>query len=164
MGRAAKDENIKKIEWVLWHEGEIRDALDEALTGHRHTGGAPSGHARIVDTTAQQAIRLADGVPYVEWYECPRGGRRKRCAGGCRQAQSCLRSLSAPAQWLTVCAAVRDWCEADAIRREVFKRRYSPTRGRRATRISESTYYFVLGEIRAFALSAAAQVQVIRVF
>ena len=162
--RAARDDNIKKIEFVLWHENEIRDALMEAVTGGGHTGGAPSGHARISDKTAQTAIKLAEGVPYIEWYECPRGRQKARCASGCKQYQSCLRGLKNPAQWLTVCSAVVAFCEGDAIRREVFRRRYTPNRGRRSTMISESTYYFVLNEIRAFALSAAAQAQVIRVF
>lgn len=163
MIRAARDENIKKIEWVLWHEQDIREALEEATIGGGHTGGAPSGHVRIADTTAAQAIRLAEGVPRVEWYECPHGYRKTKCASGCRQYESCLKSLSNPAQWLTVCSAVADWCDGDALRREVFRRRYR-SKGRMAGRISESTYYFVLSEIRSFALQAAAQAQVVRVF
>ena len=162
--RVARDENVKKVEWVLWHESEIRDALEEAVKSVPMTGGAPSGHAYISDRTAAQAIKLADGVPAVEFYECARGGRMLKCANGCRQYQKCLRTLDNPAQWLTVCGAVFRYCERDPIRREVFRRRYSHGRTRRAARIAESTYYFVLGEIRSYALQAAAQVGVIRVF
>jgi len=163
MIRVARDENVKKIEWVLWHESEIRDALEEAVKGSGRTGGAPSGHAYISDTTASQAIKLADGVPYIEFYECARG-RMSKCAGGCRQYQKCLRTLDNPSQWLSVCGAVARYCEHDPIRREVFRRRYARGRTRRNTRIAESTYYFVLGEIRSYALQAAAQAQVIKVF
>jgi len=162
--RIARDEHIKKLEFVLWHEVDIREALEEATNTIAHTGGAPSGHARIVDTTATQAIKLAEGVPFVEWFECPRGRRRAKCYDGCKQLVGCRRTLEKPSQWLTVCAAVTAFCDQDALRREVFRLRYSPHVGRRVSNLASSTYYFVLGEIRSFALQAAAQAGVIKVF
>lgn len=161
--RIARDENIKKIEFVLWHKDEIREALEEAACT-THTGGAPSGHARIVDTTATQAIKLAEGVSFVEWFECPRGRRRAKCFDGCKELIGCRRTLEKPSQWLSVIGAVERFCEQDALRKEVFRRRYLPGRNRRGALLSSSTYYFVLGEIRSYALQAAAQAQVIKVF
>ena len=162
--RIARDENIKKIEFVLWHKDEIREALEEAANTVVHTGGAPSGHARIVDTTATQAIKLAEGVAFVEWFECPRGRRRAKCFDGCKELIGCRRTLEKPSQWLSVVGAVERFCEQDALRKEVFRRRYLPSKHRRGALLSSSTYYFVLGEIRSFALQAAAQAQVIKVF
>ena len=160
------DANIKLVEFVFRHEREIRESLNEAVSGEKHESGGVASNVKS-DRTASQAIRLADGVPFVEWYECPRGRRRSRCVGGCKQYQHCLKTLHNPAQWLTVCAAVADWCKGDTIRREVFRRKYagfSRFSTMRRLHIAERTYYSVVDDIRSFALQCACQLQLIKAF
>ena len=73
MQRESRDSNIRKIEYMIRHEKQIADAVEEAKLAPRgHTGGAPSGHSFVSDPTAAQAIRNADEVSIVD-LEC--GGR-----------------------------------------------------------------------------------------
>jgi len=146
--RKSSDPNINRIEWHIRHERAIRDAVAEArATTGGHTGGAPTGHSYITDTTAAQAIRNAeelrsvklDNGSFIEW----------------------------PERWLTVIAAVRAWCDVDTIRAEVFRRRY---KGEgyistcREINIAQQTYSDVLGRIRDYEIKCACQAQLIKVF
>jgi hypothetical protein len=145
--RESRDGNVRKIEWAIRNEKLIFEAVEEARCAPRgHTGGSPTGHSYVSDPTAAQAIRQAEEV-----YRVDVGGR----------------PLEWPERWLTVVNAVRQWCGRDAIRAEIFKRRYSGESYKstcHAIHIADQTYHFALKEIRGFALQAAAQAQVIQVF
>ena len=145
MQRESRDANVRKIEYMIRHERQIAEAVEEAKLAPRgHTGGA--GHSFVSDPTAAQAIRNADEVSLVEID----GGR-----------------VEWPERWLKVVSAVRAWCGNDTIRAEIFKRRYVGEWYRETCdklNIASSTYNFMLGEIRGYALQCAAQAQVIKIF
>ena len=148
MQRKSRDPNIRKIEYMIRHEKAIAEAVEEAKLAPRgHTGGDHVGHSYIPDPTASQALRRADEIPAV-------------MVDG--------RKVYLPERWLTVIHAVREWCEKDILKSEIFARRYE--RGENshitcyAVNIEINTYYYFLREIRSFALQCAAQCQVIRVF
>ncbi len=144
--RESRDGNVRRIEWAIRHEKEIHDAIEEAKLAPRgHTGGA-LGHSFISDPTAAQAIRRAVEVRRVD-------------VGG--------RPLEWPERWIAVVCAVRNWCDRDTVRAEIFKRRYSGESyisTCHSLHIAEQTYHFILKEIRGYALQAAAQAQVVKVF
>jgi len=148
--RESRDVNIRKIEYMIRHEREIADAVEEAKRSpSQNLCGEHTGRSYIPDPTAAQAIRNAeelqevsvDGRP-VEW----------------------------PERWLKVISAVRSWCGEDSIRGEIFRRRYGGHRKESrfmtmgALHIAERTYYAVLDDIRSYAIQCAAQAQVVRVF
>lgn len=151
MQRQSRDANIRKIEYMIRHERQIAEAVEEAkLSPSSNLSGEHTGHSYIPDPTASQAIRNAAEVPKV-------------FVDG--------RPVEWPERWLQVVRAVRAWCGEDSIRGEVFRRRYGGTY-RRDSRfltmaklyIAERTYYAVLDDIRAYAIQCAAQAQVVRVF
>ncbi len=147
MQRQARDHNVRKIEWAIRNERRIAEAVEEArLSPGGHTGGSPTGHTYISDPTASQAIRRAEEVCLVD---------------------VCGRRLEWPERWLAVVGAVRTWCNRDAVRAEIFRRRYAGESyivTCAALHIAEQTYHFALKEIRGYSLQAAAQAQVVRVF
>lgn len=148
MQRESRDANVRKIEYMIRHEKQIAEAVTEAKLAPRgHTGGAPSGHSFVSDPTAAQAIRNADEVSIVE---IDGGGR-----------------VEWPERWLKVVSVIRAWCGHDTLRAEIFKRRYINEWYRDTCdelNIASSTYNYILGEIRSYALQCAAQAQVIKVF
>jgi len=147
MQRESRDHNVRRIEWAIRNEKLIFEAVEEARLAPRgHTGGSPTGHTYVSDPTAAQAIRQAEELSFVE-------------VGG--------RHLEWPERWLMVVRAVRQWCNRDVVRSEIFKRRYtgeSYISTCYALHVAEQTYHFALKEIRGYALQAAAQAQVITVF
>lgn len=149
MQRKSRDMNVRAFEFMIRNEKKIRDAVEEARANKRgHTGGTQTGHAFISDPTAGEAIRNVEELSVVE---IEGGGR-----------------VEWPERWLRVIDAVRSWCGNDALKSEIFARRYE--RGENshitcyAVNIEINTYYYFLREIRSFALQCAAQCQVIRVF
>ncbi len=146
--REARDHNVRRIEYMIRHEKEITQAVDEAKHSPRgHSGGAATGHSFVSDPTAAQAIRLADELTIVQ------------VAG---------RDVFYPERWLKVISALRSWCGRDNIRAEIFRRKYHTGEGYHRTcfalHIAERTYYDILAEIRGYALQCAAQAQVVKVF
>ena len=73
-----------------------------------------------------------------------------------------------PEAWISVIDAVKAWCGRDEIRQEIYRRRYKLGESYKTScwdlHIAQSTYHFVLTEIRNYAFACAAQAQVIRVF
>lgn len=149
MQRESRDSNVRKIEYMIRHERQIADAVQEAKQPNGTQGDSPSGRSYVPDPTAAQAIRNAEEilVVYVDG-----------------------RPVEWPERWLKVIHAVKEWCKEDTIRKEIYRRRYG---GRRkesrfftmnALHIAERTYYSVLDDIRAYAIQCAAQAQVVRVF
>ena len=148
MQRQARDANVRRIEFMIRNERKIKEAVEEAkLCPRGHTGGAPSGHSYVSDPTAAQAIRQADELSFVE---IDGGGK-----------------IQWPERWLSVIAAVREWCGRDTIRAEIFKRRYKGE-SYLATcvdlMVTQHTYHDLLQEIRQFAIQCACQCQLIKVF
>ena len=148
MQRESRDANVRKIEFMIRHEKQIAEAVEEAKLAPRgHTGGAPSEHSFVSDPTAAQAIRNADEVSIVDL----EGGGR----------------VEFPERWLKVVSAVRAWCGTDTIRAEIFKRKYNGEAYHSTCyvlHIAERTYYDILAEIRGYALQCAAQMQVVKIF
>jgi len=94
--------NVGRIKYMICHEKEILDAVEEAKFAPRgHTGGAPSGHSFISDPTAGEAIRRAEELPAVE------------IEGGCKVVW--------PERWLKVVSAVRAWCLQDDAAQEIYR-------------------------------------------
>lgn len=149
MQRQSRDANIRKIEYMIRHERQIAEAVEEAkLSPSSNLSGEHTGHSYIPDPTASQAIRHAAEVPKV-------------FVDG--------RPVEWPERWLQVVRAVRVWCREDSIRNSIFRRRYEGQRKSRVItmdelHIAERTYYAVLDDIRAYAIQCAAQAQVVRVF
>lgn len=148
MQRRSRDRNVRAFEFMIRNEKKIRDAVEEARANKGgHTGGTPTGHTRISDPTAGEAIRNVEELSFVE---IEGGGR-----------------VEWPERWLSVIDAVRAWCESDGVRREILKRRYggeSYVVTCREVHISSRVYHDVLYKIRVYAVQCAAQMQVIKVF
>ena len=147
--RRCRVKNIDRIEEMFRREKELREAvLERKLGGGGRTGGAPTGHSYVSDPTAVGALRLAAELNSV--------------------ALSNGYVVYKPEAWLSVVDAVKAWCSRDEIRQEIFRRRYNVRESYKTScwelHIAQSTYHFVLTEIRNHALACAAQAQVIRVF
>ena len=146
--RESRDGNIRRVEWHIRHEKEIREAVAEAkLSTGGHTGGAPTGHTYISDPTANQAIRQADEVRVVN------------LESGSK--------VEWPERWLSVINAVRAWCGEDFIRSEIFKRRYKGEGYVSSCcdlHIVQQTYSLILRDIRDYAIKCACQMQLVKVF
>ena len=146
--RESRDRNVRRVEWHIRHEREIRDAVTEAkYSAGGHIGGAPSGHSYISDPTAAQALRA---VAELREVEIESGGR-----------------VEWPERWLAVIDAVRSWCGNDTIRAEIFRRRYkgeSYVSTCFDLHIAGRTYHDILSEIRGYMIQCACQMQVVKVF
>ena len=144
--RESRDGNVRRIEWAIRHEREIDDAVRETKFSPRRARGAPGGKMHVSDPTAAQAIRQAEEV---------------------RRVEVCGRKLEWPERWLAVVGAVRTWCSRDAVRAEIFRRRYageSYISTCYSLHIAERTYHYALNDIRSYAMQCAAQAQVVKVF
>lgn len=148
MQRRSRDKNVRAFEFMMRNERKIRDAVEETRASKKGpTGRTPTGHAYISDPTAGEAIRNAEELHFVE---IEGGGR-----------------VEWPERWLRVIDAVRAWCEPDAIRVEILRRRYSGESyiiTCTAIHISERRYHDILFQLRSYALQCAAQMQVVKVF
>ena len=148
MQRRSRDKNVRAFEFMMRNERKIRDAVEETRVSKKgSTGRTPTGHAYISDPTAGEAIRNAEELHFVE---IEGGGR-----------------VEWPERWLRVIDAVRAWCEPDAIRVEILRRRYSGESyiiTCTAIHISERRYHDILFQLRSYALQCAAQMQVVKVF
>lgn len=148
MQRRSRDKNVRAFEFMMRNERKIRDAVEETRVSKKgSTGRTPTGHAYISDPTAGEAIRNVEELSFVE---IEGGGR-----------------VEWPERWLRVIDAVRAWCEPDAVRAEILRRRYngeSYVVTCREVHISSRVYHDVLYKIRVYAVQCAAQVQVIKVF
>jgi hypothetical protein len=77
------------------------------------------------------------------------------------------RKVFFPERWLSVIAAVREWCGKDSIKAEIFRRRYSGESYLStcyALHIAQATYSVMMFEIRNFAIQCACQAQLVQVF
>lgn len=148
MQRRSRDKNVRAFEFMMRNERKIRDVVEETRASKKgRTGRTPTGHAYISDPTAGEAIRNAEELHFVE---IEGGGR-----------------VEWPERWLRVIDAVRAWCEPDAIRVEILRRRYSGESyiiTCTAIHISERRYHDILFQLRSYALQCAAQMQVVKVF
>ena len=92
--------NKELIEFVFYHEKEIKRAVFERREDGclPKTGGGGSGHCRVSDPTAQNAIRKALEVPAVIIeYGAKTCGRRNSI------------TLRHPEKWLKLAAEVRNY-------------------------------------------------------
>lgn len=90
--------NKELIEFVFYHEKEIKQAVFERREDGclPKTGGGSSGHCRIPDTTAQNAIRRVMGVgSVVVEYGAATCGRRNSV------------TIRHPEKWLQTISGVR---------------------------------------------------------
>jgi len=144
--RRARDRNVRLIEYMICHEKQIAEAVEEARLSVFVAPEIPSGGSAISKPTEAQAIRLADEL---------------------REVDVDGRSVEWPERWLKVISAVRKWCGRDTIRKEVFRRRYKGdgyVSTCQAIHIAQQTYSDVLGRIRDYEVKCACQAQLIKVF
>lgn len=154
MQRRSRDKNVRAFEFMMRNEKKIREAVEEArLYKNGYTGGAPTGHARIADPTAGEAIRHAEELRFVE---IEGGGRVDR-----------------PERWLRVIDAVRAWCRPIPLRREILRRRYAgeswvktcaEIKDSEDRHLSESKYHRIVMGICNHAVKCAIQVRIIKIF
>ncbi len=146
MGRTV-DKVTLLIERIFRARKKIELAVYERKQGYgasTFTGGASTGHCRVPDPTAMQAIRNAVELETVALDD------------GFR--------ILFPERWLRVCNAVREFCDGDPIDREIFSRRYDKCENGVPISIEQSVYSRHLLKIRNHAKMCAAQEQLIRVF
>ncbi len=142
MQRRTGTNYVKKIDFVFYHEHEIREAVRDARAGSKPQGGF-RGKNHISNPTEAQAIRNVSPL---------------------KQAKVCGEYLAWPEKWLEVIDAVYLWC--DDNHRSVARDRYSKKDYRQTCdrlHISDKTYYNLLNEVRQYAAVCAAQFGVIAV-
>ncbi len=141
--------NKELIEFVFYHEKEIKQAVFEKREDGclPKTGGGGSGHCRVSDPTAQNAIRKALEVPAVIIeYGAKTCGRRNSI------------TLRHPEKWLKVIQYTRDYFNGTASG-ALFKMRYSECLTREEIickiKIRKSQYHAMIANVMRFAEGAA---------
>ena len=141
--------NKELIEFVFYHEKEIKQAVFEKREDGclPKTGGSGSGHCRVSDPTAQNAIRKALEVPAVMIeYGAKTCGRRNSI------------TLRHPEKWLKVVQYTREYFNGTASG-ALFKMRYAECLTRQEIcenlKINKPRYFTMLGGVIKFAEGAA---------
>lgn len=141
--------NKELIEFVFYHEQDIKRAVFEKREDGclPKTGGGGSGHCRVSDPTAQNAIRKALEVPAVIIeYGAKTCGRRNSI------------TLRHPEKWLKVIQYTRDYFNGTASG-ALFKMRYSECLTREEIickiKIRKSQYHAMIANVMRFAEGAA---------
>lgn len=141
--------NKELIEFVFYHEQDIKRAVFEKREDGclPKTGGGGSGHCRVSDPTAQNAIRKALEVPAVMIeYGAKTCGRRNSI------------TLRHPEKWLKVIQYTRDYFNGTASG-ALFKMRYSECLTREEIickiKIRKSQYHAMIANVMRFAEGAA---------
>ena len=141
--------NKELIEFVFYHEQDIKRAVFEKREDGclPKTGGSGSGHCRVSDPTAQNAIRKALEVPAVIIeYGAKTCGRRNSI------------TLRHPEKWLKVIQYTRDYFNGTASG-ALFKMRYSECLTREEIickiKIRKSQYHAMIANVMRFAEGAA---------
>ena len=148
------------IEFCLWHEKDIKLALEERRDGARRggvTGGNGSGHMQVSDPTAIQAMRniavinVLD-VPYGCLYgKAPVYNEKTGMYAPDRRWQETYR-LRHPEKWLRVVVALKQrYLSDDCSLKDFFERRYIKKEDWKKTceelKISRSMYYAMKGDV-----------------
>ncbi len=143
MQRRTGTEYVRKIDFVFYHEAEIRDAVLDAREGNAPPPGGARSKNHISNPTEAKALRNLSPLrnvrvrgEYLEW----------------------------PEDWLRVIDAVYAWCDGDHL--IVARDRYSNEDYRQTCaklNISGTTYYSLLNEVRQRAALCAVQFGVIKV-
>lgn len=141
--------NKELIEFVFYHEQDIKRAVFEKREDGclPKTGGGGSGHCRVSDPTAQNAIRKALEVPAVMIeYGAKTCGRRNSI------------TLRHPEKWLKVVQYTREYFNGTASG-ALFKMRYAECLTREEAceklKISVKQYHVMTSNIIKFAEGAA---------
>lgn len=141
--------NKELIEFVFYHEQDIKRAVFEKREDGclPKTGGGGSGHCRVSDPTAQNAIRKALEVPAVMIeYGAKTCGRRNSI------------TLRHPEKWLKVVQYTREYFTGTASG-ALFKMRYSECLTREEIickiKIRKSQYHAMIANVMRFAEGAA---------
>lgn len=141
--------NKELIEFVFYHENDIKRAVFEKREDGclPKTGGGSSGHCRVSDRTAQEAIRRVLDVPAVIIeYGAKTCGRRNSI------------TLRHPEKWLKVVQYTREYFTGTASG-ALFKMRYSDCLTRQEAceklKISVKQYHVMTSNIIKFAEGAA---------
>lgn len=141
MQRITGNGYMRKIDFVFYHEHEIRAAVLDAREGANVQSGRGGG--QVGDPTASRALKNITPLLSVR----VRGDK-----------------LEWPEHWLKVVDATYAWCDGDRL--IVAKDRYggvdySDTCAKIC--ISAKTYYNLLRDVRQYAALCAAQLGVIKV-
>lgn len=136
---------VRKIEFIFYKESMIKRAIKEARkpTSAGHTGGG--GHAVVSDPTAIQGIKAAEELKKVVLDDGS--------------------IIAMPERWVQVINAT--YAHLDELERRVIRMRYDGFPADRIESemgISRDTYYAILKEMYQYAIAAACQVGIVRVF
>lgn len=141
MQRRTGTEYMRKIDYVFYHEDEIRNAVLDAREGPRAQTGRSGNH--VGDPTASRAIRNCTPLKSV------------RVNGA---------HLEWPEHWLRVVDSVYSWCNGDRLivaRDRYGGVDYADTCAKLC--ITKSVYYYLLDDVKHFAAVCAAQLGLIKV-
>lgn len=144
MARLCGRDCIKEIDFAFFAEREIQAAITDARNRPSGPKGGAGGNAFISDPTANNAIRNITELRSVHL----RNGR----------------DLKQPEKWLHVID--RTYAACDKLKLEVAKRHYRGEHYGRTCRelaITQSTYSYLLNDVRLFAIMCAVQEGLIRV-
>ena len=156
------------IEFCLWYESDIKLALLDAKYSARRggvTGGNGSGHMRVSDPTAVQALRA---VQKINVLDVPYG-----TAIGLNKRWQNSRRLYNPARWLLVVSFLKKrYLSEDNPLRDFFEQRYIKKEEWQKTckdlKIKRSRYFVMradvirAGEIYAAGCGAASMESILR--
>ena len=147
------------IEFVLWHEKDILLALEDLRSGKRGgtTGGNGTGHMKVSDPTAIQAIRNVITtnfliVPYGKMYGKAPVYNEKTGTYGCDTRWQETYHLRNPLKWLQVGKALKQRYLSDTNElHDFFERRYIKREYWKKTckelNISRGMYYAMKAEV-----------------
>ena len=144
--RTSLDTTIRKIESMFYREREIRKAVSDVRQdcgNGGHTGGG--GHAYVSDPTAINAIKGITPIKSVTLFDGV--------------------VVRHPEKWLAVIDATYN--NLDDLQRKAVKMRYQGKTYNdinEKVHISRTVYYAMLTDARNFAIAAACQINLIRVF
>ena len=135
------------IEFVLWYERDILMAIADVRSSNRRggtTGGNGSGHMKVSDPTAVQALRNLQDINVLDVPHGPAIGINKRW-------QTTYR-LRNPLKWLQVGNALKQRYLSDTNNlHDFFNRRYIKKEDWKKTceelHISRSMYYAMKAEV-----------------
>ncbi len=156
------------IEFCLWYEPDIKLALLDAQYSARRggvTGGNGSGHMRVSDPTAVQALRALQKINVLDVPYGTAIGLNKRWQNTYR--------LRNPEKWLLVVAFLKKhYLSEDNPLHDFFERRYIKKEDREKTikdlKIKYSRYYAMradvirAGEVYAAGCGAASMESILR--
>lgn len=142
--KRTRDEYIEKVDFMFYHEADIKKAVRERRMDSGHTGKATAGKSGYIsDPTAQEAIRNVTPIKSI-WVKDTK--------------------VLHPEKWLYVIRATYE--HLDNIQSKVARSRYHGENYQDTCIklcISSSTYARIMAETRMYAAACAAQFGLVKI-